>query len=140
MHKRKKTIPITEGLVVFGFGYKTAVKYVFGKKENNKWRVYINEGTRKLTFLYDGDTFTNGGTLYKNGLRCYIYTIAKERQWKAIKIKQDVMATLAQMQAIIDRTKRASPAKTLLVSNAIQNFFLEYRKIYKRDDGKKDSK
>lgn len=138
MHKRKKTIPITEGLVVFGFGYKTAVKYVFGKKENGKWRVYIHDGTRKLMFQYGQDTFTNGGTLYKNGLRCYIYTIAKERQWKAIKIKQNVMATLEQMQVIIDRTKRASPAKTLLVSNAIQNFFTEYGKIYKRD-GKKDS-
>ena len=94
----------------------------------------------KTSFWYTGTSFTNGDTLYKNGLRCYIYTIAKERQWKAIKTKQKVMLTLQRMQVIIGRTRRASPAKTLLISSAIDNFFAEYSKIYRRGNGKKDSK
>lgn len=141
MRKRKKTICLKEGDVLIGFGHNTAIKYtIAGLHPKGGYTVKTVDEKPVVTFQYKSNIFTNGTTLYKNGLRCFISNNAKERQWKAIKARLGVVNKLKQLSAIVDWSKRASDARIVDIDKLLLNFFEEYKNLKTKKNGAKDRK
>lgn len=124
---------------MIGFGHNTAIKYkVIEPHPKGGWYIATEGESSVSRFHYKSDTFTDGNTLYKNGLRCYIYNNVKDRQWQAIKSRQSVLLKLKQLMAVVDYTKKASDARILNVDVLLDNFFEGYRNLRRRKNGKKN--
>jgi len=133
MRRKKKTVLLNQDDVLIGFGYKTAIKYVVaGAHEKGVWVIQTVDENPVIRFHYKNDTFTDGTTLYKNGLRCFLYNTVKNRQWQAIKSRQAVVSKLNQISRIIDWSKRASDARILDIDVLLNNFIDGYEQLRSR--------
>lgn len=137
MRRKKKTVLLKQGDCLIGFGHKTAIKYVVtAPHERGGWFVKTVEEKPVIKFHYKSNTFTDGSTLYKNGLRCYVYNKVKDRQWQAIKSRQSVHLKLMKVGEIIDWSKKASDARILDIDVLLNNFIEGYRQLRTRKNGK----
>jgi hypothetical protein len=139
VRRKKRTITLTQDSYLIGFGHNTAIKYrVKEPHPKGGWFITTEGESSVSTFHYKSDTFTDGSTLYKNGLRCYIYNNVKGRQWQAIKSRQSVLLKLNKLMDVVDYTKKASDARILDVDVLLDNFFEGYRNLRTRKNGKKN--
>jgi hypothetical protein len=137
MRREKKTVLLKQGDFLIGFGHKTAIKYLVGMPhENGGWVIKTVEEKPVIKFHYKSNTFTDGSTLYKNGLRCYLYNKVKDRQWKAIKSRQSVYQKLVKISEVVNWSKKASDARILDIDVLLDNFIEGYKQLRRRKNGK----
>ncbi len=137
MRRNKKTVLLNQGDCLIGFGHRTAIKYVaYQPHENGGWVIKTVDEKPKIQFHYKSNTFTDGSTLYKNGLRCYLYNKVKDRQWMAIKSRQRVHQKLVKISEIVDWSKKASDARILDIDILLDNFIEGYKQLRRRKNGK----
>jgi hypothetical protein len=137
MRRKKRTVSLKQGDVLIGFGYKTAIKYLVKEVHvKGGWVIETVAEKPVIRFHYKSDTFTDGSTLYKNGLRCYVYNKVKDRQWQAIKSRQSVHLKLTKLSEIVDWSKKASDARILDIDVLLNNFIEGYRQLKTRKNGK----
>ena len=137
MRRSKKTILLKQGDHLIGFGHRTAIKYVVLRThENGGWVIKTVDEKPGTQFHYKSNTFTDGSTLYKNGLRCYVHNKVKDRQWMAIKSRQSVHQKLVRLSEIVDWSKKASDARILDIDILLDNFIEGYRQLRRRKNGK----
>lgn len=139
MLRKKKTVLLKQEDCLIGFGHRTAIKYkVLRPHEKGGWVIQTIGEKPVITFHYKTDTFTNGTTLYKNGLRCYIYNKVKDRQYQGIKARQIVGIKLNKLASIVDWSKKASDARIIDLDNLLNTFFEGYNKLRSRQHGTKN--
>lgn len=137
MRRKKKTISLKQGDVLIGFGYNTATKYIVASEhQKGGWVINTVDESPVIRFHYKSNTFTDGTTLYKNGLRCFLYNAVRNRKWQAIKSRQAVVSKLKQISQIIDWSKRASDARILDIDVLLNNFIDGYKELRSRRNGK----
>lgn len=138
MLAKKRKVALADGIVLYGVGQKSIVKYYVSyvqEKDVYKFQLIGELGT-KSAFITKEKHFYEGETLYKHGYRIYSHTAALEKKYVIYLVRHNMHSKLKMIQALIERVNNLSPNKMLAISLLCDNMINEAAKIDKRIRGK----
>lgn len=134
MSVKKRKVALADGMILYGAGLHTVVKYYvqyIPEKDLYKLQV-IGEVGRKSYFITKVKQFYEGNTLYKHGYRMYRHSAGMEKRYVSYLVKQNLYAKLKKIHNIMERIKHLNNDKMLAMSLVCDNMLREAAKIDRR--------
>jgi len=125
MSQRKKQVALQDGMIVYGVGLKTIVKYyVKHIKEKNAYKFTLDiQNGRVASFTIFVDFFIEGETLYRHGYKIFSYKNHWEQQYQARVVKHNLVKNLKKIETITKRMNKMNVEKMILLSKVLDNMF-----------------
>jgi hypothetical protein len=134
MPARKRKVALADGIVLYGVGLKSVVKYFvthIPEKDAYKLQV-IGERGRKSYFTTKQKLFLEGDTLYKHGYRIYMHSAAIEKKYVSYLVKHNLHSKLKKIYNIMERINDLSDKKMFALSLICDEMIREAAKIDRR--------
>lgn len=134
MSGKKRKVVISDGMVLFGLGQKTIVKYLVSSiPEKSAFKVQlIGERGRASSFICRLTQFYEGDTLYKHGYRMYKHSAQLEKKYVAYLVRHNLHGKLKKIHRIMERINNLSMQKMLALSMVFDNMLERAEQIDRR--------
>ena len=134
MHTKKRKVALEDGIILFGVGQKSIVKYIVSyNPEKDVYKLNIIGGRGRASgFIVRVKYFFEGDTLYKHGYRMYKHTAALEKKYIVYLVRQTLHNKLGKIKQIMERTHLLAPKKMLAINLLCDNMIRGVAQIDRR--------
>ena len=103
MYTQKRKVALADGMILYGVGIRSIVKYVvMAIPEKDAFRLYIvGESGRNKSFMTKIKEFYEGETIYKHGYRMFRHSASIEKKYVRYLVKHNLYSKLQKIKAIL---------------------------------------
>jgi len=134
MHTQKRKVALEDGMILYGVGVRSVVKYIVKAiPEKKAFRLYVvGESGSNKSFMTKLTEFYEGTTIYKHGYRMFRHSASVEKKYVTYLVKHNLYSKLQKIQAIMERAHQMSPDKMFALALLCDNMLRDAAKIDRR--------